>query len=219
MNLRRVLSLNRSFGSVLLLIALSATALAVNAEETVEWAFGDGSVTVSGFPAGHRVILFGAGIGSHAHTALLTYDALWLADDDGDGSVTFRVRYLPARAVWFAVDLETGSYWTAPGSDDAGAAISFVLDQWRPGLRDLNVRRQYLRVLVVRPGSGAWTLRATDGGRRDADAFQNGVLRLRLDRMDHLAGEENGPPVAVPRDLVVLIDPQTLDYFVDEARQ
>lgn len=205
--------------SCLFIIVMVAVTSAASAAEPIEWLFGDGTVTVSGFPNGHRVVLFGAGIGSYAHTALLTYNALWLADDDDDGSVTFTVRHLPSRAIWFAIDYETGTYWIAPGSAQSGRPIAFNGDRWRPGLRDLDVRRQYLRALVVRPGSGAWTLRATDGGTRDADAFQNGILRLRLEQMDRLLGEQHGPPVAVPRDLVVLIDPQTLDYFVDEARQ
>ena len=177
-----------------------------------------GQVIVSGVPGGHPVIAFGIGIGRHGHAALLRRDVQTGADDDGNGSVDFSVRDLPSRSVWVAVDATSGAYVLATPSGELPGPLELPVDAWRGNHAFLDVATRWVEVLVVRPGVGAWTLRSADGGSNDADAVSDEKIRLRLDRMERLLGGDRGPDHALPKDIIVLVDPQTLNTFVSVAQ-
>jgi hypothetical protein len=84
----------------------------------------------------------------------------------------------------------------------------------------MDFERDDLEVLLVRPGVGAWTLRVADGGANDGDGILNMNLRTTLERMERLYGADPVPhPARVQvKDLLILIDPHRLDYFVKEAK-
>ena len=206
-------------------VGLSAIALLVFALDSraadqagLSLTFKQNAVTVGGATAGHQVVAFGIGIGKHGRAPLLTRYVRALTDDDGDGAVTFAVRNLPSRSVWVAVDLESGEHAVATPTGETPAALDFPADAWRGGRADVDVAGAWLEVLVVRRKVGAWTLRTADGGSNDADGASNGVLKVRLDRMERLTGEEKGPSFTIPKDLIVVIDPHTLRYFGGESK-
>jgi len=192
--------------------------LAAAEHETLSIAFGNDQVSVSGASRNHEVILFGIGIGQHGRASLLTREAQALADDDGDGRVEFAVRHLPQRSVWVAVDLEDGAYTIRTPDGAPPRTLVLPVNAWRSNREHVDVSRPWLEVLLVRRRVGAWTLRMADGGANDADQRHDGVAHLRLDRMERLAGEDTkGPRFAVPKDLMVMVDPHTLECFVSEA--
>lgn len=178
---------------------------------------GSDEITVTGVPRGGRLVAFGIGIDQYDHGGLLTRYVKLLSDDDGDGIITFRPRPLSRRAVWLAIDVDSGEHVLATPKGVVPAGLD-VRGAWRGGRSDFEVSSDSLEALVVRPGVGAWTLQMGDGGPNDADRLPDGILTLRLDRMERLAGEEKGPPFVLPRDVIVVIHPRTLRTFVSEAQ-
>lgn len=214
-------SISRHAGEVfagLVILSLALTGRAAERPSGMTLTFGTGQVTVGGVVGRHQVIAFGIGIGVRGYTPLLTRNVKASRDDDGDGIIAFPARSLTPRSVWAAVDFETGDYVVGTPTGEMPRPLNFPADSWRGNRVDLDIHRAYLEVLVVRRRVGAWTLRAADGGSNDADATSNAVLKLRLDKMEKLIGEEKGPPFAVAKDLIIVVDPQNLDTFVSEAR-
>lgn len=199
-------------------ILLASTA-AADRSPSMAIVFEERQLTVTGVTPGHRIVALGLGIGSHGHARLLTRHVEALPDDDLDGHVTFRPHSLPAGSVWVAVDYETGDYVVATPTGEEPRLLALADEPWGASRDRVGVSRADLEVLVVRPGVGAWNLWVADGGSRDSDHAMNGVSRLRLDAMNRLVGTEpKGPPIAIPRDLLVVMDPHTLELFVSEAR-
>lgn len=203
-----------------ILLSLASAAQADEEPRGLTLTFGPGTVNVEGVDGRHEIIAFGIGIGSHGHAAILRREVKTAVDDDGDGRFTFNVRDIPARSVWIVVDTMSGDYTIATPSGEAPGVLSFPVEGWRENYAHVDITRRYLEILVVRPGShaGAWTLRSADGGSNDSDGVSDRKVRLRLDRMERLIGEDQGPAHAIQKDLLFAIDPQTLDMFVSEAK-
>lgn len=138
-----------------------------------------------------------------------------LADEDGDGQVTYKLdQPMAQRSMWVAVDLTSGAFETA---SPEGFRLRKV--NWRgrgftnrpDGRGSVEDARPFAEVLVVRPGVGAWILRLGDGGPDDEDGTPNGRLEAALDRMSPL-GDSPEPPAGFQRDdVVVLMDPNTME--------
>ena len=135
-------------------------------------------------------------------------------DADGDGAVRFELEQeVPLRSIWFAVDLTTGETAVATPEgfpklekDLPGKAIPAALNR-------LDLERHFAYLLLVRPGVGAWTLRAGDGGESDEDREPDGTLRAALANLVPVA--ENGPPPPErfsPKDVLLIIDPDRMEY-------
>jgi hypothetical protein len=71
--------------------------------------------------------------------------------------------------------------------------------------------RGLAEILVVRPGTGAWTLRLGDGGPADEDGAADGRLEAALDRMAPLAGSPPPPSTFQKDDVVLVLDPNLLE--------
>ena len=215
---RRSLVLRLAILASLVLLPLSATA--EDKPRTLTISFGPSAVTVSGVESQHQVIAFGIGIGTHGHAALLRRDIKTAADNDGDGTVTFSIRNLPTRSVWIAVDANSGLYTVATPSGEPLGTLSLPANIWRGDQAQVDITTKYVEALVVRPGPhpGAWALRSADGGSNDADGVSDRKVRIRLEKMEKVLGEDKGPPHAIPKDLLFAVDPQTLDLFVSEAK-
>jgi hypothetical protein len=147
-----------------------------------------------------------------------------LADDDGDGKVTWDLgRDVPLRSIWVAVDLATGQVaaaspegyplrrvsWRSGGLGRGGMAADQVGDA-----------RSFVEVLLVRPGQGAWQLTVGDGSAQDADGRADGKLAAALDRLEPVPGLPGitGPPSRFdPSDVVVVLDPNRMELIVVQA--
>jgi hypothetical protein len=193
---------------------------AESSEAPVQISFGELAVQASGITRGGDAIVFAATIGRYSGMQKLGRHAKVVADDDSDGAITLTVDELPVPSVWAVVDLQSGRYAVAAPAGFALRTMDLPSHGWRGGLQRVDFRRDYLEVLVVRPGAGAWTLRVSEGGANDDDGALNAVLRTRLARMQRLYGEDAAPrpPVVIPKDLLLIIDPHELDYFVVEAQ-
>lgn len=137
------------------------------------------------------------------------------ADDDGDGAVRLELgKEVPLRSVWFAVDLETGEAGVAAPEgfpllegDLAGRAIPAALNR-------LELQHGFVYLVLVRPGLGAWKLRAGDGGASDEDGQPDGTLRAALPSLEGIDPTTPPPPERFsPGDLLLVIDPNRMEYL------
>ena len=140
-------------------------------------------------------------------------------DDDRDGKVALDRSVTPS-SVWVVVDFESGEY--AIASPAGAPPLSELRDRgngWATGRSHVDFDISDVDVLVVRAGRGAWVMRSQQGGALDGDRRADGNLRVRLADMTRLHGSDPTPPVALPRDLIIAVDPTELSTFVRSASE
>ncbi len=202
---------------VVLFPLLPCTAAAAEAPVVT---FEDSTVVVAaGQPAG-RFALLGVGrLAGGYLPAQVRLGDLVVADALGDAR--YESAYgVPQPSVWAAVDLATGEVTlAAPGQD--GVRLREVPPRaLRQELDGLDDRRRFLEVLVVRPDSapgagdgGAWLRAFGDGGDGDGDGATNGNLRVVPSLLEPLGDAPAAPARFAPGDVVVAIDPDTLEAW------
>jgi len=167
-------------------------------------------VTASHFHPGARVVLYAVSLvsdgyssGSRAFNALLT-------DDDHDGAITYSsAKPVALRSIWVAVDLDTGEYAVGTpsgyGTTQPGRHAAFRKSNG--GTVDVVAAPSLLAyVLYVRPGQGAWTTMAIDGGVGDFDQASDGIASLSLGRFKSVDGTSPAPASLLPGGALFIID-------------
>lgn len=205
----------RFFPHVLIVTAALLAAPRVNARPTVT--VGVDRVVVTGITPGGEAILFGRSIAYQGGVPVLARHAASGKDDDSDGTVMWLFDEVEQRSIWVAVDLDTGDH--AIGSPDGATprVITVTPNDWRENDDSLDIRREYVDFLLVRPRKGAWALAVRQGSSRDADGRTDNNLRLRTPSMFPLHGKESPPPYAAKKDVLVIIDLFSLDVAVVSA--
>jgi hypothetical protein len=172
---------------------------------------------VTGLTPQGEVVLFGRSITYDGGVPVLARHALTIRDEDGDGAVTAIMDEVPRHSTWVAVDAESGSYVVGTPEGTTARLITLSPQEWRENDEAVDLSREYLDFLLVRPKKGAWALAVWQGGARDADTRNDDNLRLRTSAMEPLLGKESAPPHAVKKDVIVIIDPRALDIAVVAA--
>jgi hypothetical protein len=197
-----------------LLLLLLAPGTAAGAPPAVS--FEEGAVVVAGVTAGGRVAVLTVERGFRGLIPLLRQGDHLVVDDDGDGEVRVAVaEAMPPRSLAVAVDL---------GSGELGAAAADGDLVWRElppravgaARRHLEDGRSYLEVLLARPGgsaSGAWTGGFGDGSRSDGDGVRDRGVRAAIERLRPVGDSPPTPDRVEVGDVVVVVDPETLELF------
>ena len=149
----------------------------------------------------------------------------FLVDDDGDGQVTLELDApVDHHSIWAVVDQASGAYVVDVPPGSPRRELEFPGRGPEEGSRgQLNRLRHegfgFVHLLLVRPGEGAWTVTAADGGPFDADgSFADGVL-LEIDRARAVAGDGDAEEAAAPPerfapgDVVVVIDSDRMSFY------
>jgi hypothetical protein len=204
------------FKNLLLLAAAGLFSAAVSATPSIEI---DGpALVITGLTPGESVALMGL---ATVRNGLLLQDLEfeeYLVDSDLDGVVRYDIgQPVPYRSLWAVAGLATGEYTIVTGGFPLREME--ISDQallvGAPGqLRKLRHTRAQVKVLLVRPGEGAWTVRAHKGGPMD-DERGNGVpgFSTSLEKFATLVPGAVPPKNFKPRDVVVVIDPINTEYF------
>lgn len=208
-----------------LAVCLLAAALP-GAAGSLNLAFGERSVTVSGATPGGDVVLYAVvkePAGSAPAVPRKTTHALVLHDDDKDGSVTLqRQQPVPVMGVWVAVDVATGQ-WTAGGSPGFEAVEipkeDFAQRDAAGQLRKLSALVPEVDAMVVRPRVGAWRIYAAKTSSVDEAGRDERPLRIDVGVLQPLSPSLQKLDTMQAGDVVVLIEPQSLHYAVVEVGQ
>lgn len=181
--------------------------------------FDAGAVTAEGVTAGGTVVWFAVSVERDGYFDTVRRPAAAVVDEDGDRSCRFEPEGgVPDRSVWAAVDFATGGFaiatpGRAPWFEEAPPPNELVEFGSAEPLVELRDARGYAEILLVRPGVGAWTVSAADGGPADADGANDGLLEVPLDRLEPLVGAAPPPSALASGDVVVTIDPVDRGYY------
>src|SRR3954447_14281502 len=163
---------NMMRAALIAMLALTAQSAAA----ALEIHFDTNAVRVTGAVRGGRVVCMFID-----HTPHNTIDGtMVVADTDNDGEIRVPLpEPLSDRAVWVAVDFDTGEI-VAATHDGAVHDITFRGHSFRASGGDSKQLESHdfksLDVLLVRPHAGAWQLHGSDGGPGDSDGHQDRTL-------------------------------------------
>jgi len=185
---------------------------------------GAAEVRVGNVSAGAEVVVLVASVEGEGGVLRQRTGAKNFRDDDGDGVVTVADgRGVPLRSVWIAVDVETGRSAVAAPADfplQSSSLPDSLLDRDADGVIGVfELQQRNVEMLLVRPKSGAWRLRAHEGGNGDADQRANGKLRLAAADAIAVAGDAPPPKRLKKGDVIALIDPVNLEAIVGEVEK
>lgn len=201
---------------VLAIAMLTATLSTVAAPLQV--ALQEDQIVVSGLPPGGAVALCAiATIPRPLFPGGASYSAV-LVDDDSDGRVVFMPESdVPWRSVWAVVELSTGEYVVATPDGFPRRAMPIPGNVVRPGnLGQMNRwwhERAVLKLLVVRPGSGAWTFTANKGAFGDDEKSHRPGFPTSLEHFRAITGDDPPPHNFRRGDVIVALDPINLEYY------
>lgn len=206
------------FLALLLVAAPASSAFAQSTPLTVQVT--ETSVKVFNLTPGGEVVLFSCARSGRNGRTFNDARLRLLRDDDGDGVVTLPgdVSYV---SVWIAVDYRTGTVavgapegvepWVRP------IAENFYRKDADEQILALEQTLYRMMLLVVRPGQGAWALRAREGSDSDHDKQANGKLLMAFEDARPIEqGKEKAPKHLKAGDVVVAVDLGQYDIFVGE---
>lgn len=173
------------------------------------------AVAASGITPKGRVVWFSVAREISRRAATIVPRIEQVADDDGDAKVRLDLgQDVPQRSIWFAVDLETGEAGVATPEDFPLLEAELPARAIPAALNRLDLERQFVYVVLVRPGVGAWKLRAGDGGASDEDGQPDGTLRAALASLESIGPSPAPPPERFsPKDLLLVIDPNRMEFL------
>jgi hypothetical protein len=142
-----------------------------------------------------------------------------LEDEEGSGRMRFDFNEpLEESAVWVVVDIATGRHDVIARGAAARLGplpISAVKQLKRGDLRKMKVALVLAELLIVSPGDGAWMGTIGDGGSMDDDGAVNGNAAVAVEKVKHIKSNEQKRLTKINKgDVVVLIDPRTLRWFI-----
>jgi len=188
--------------------------------------FETAALAVEGVTAKGRAAVFGVGRNRVDYTArTLRFDQVVTADEAG--SARFELpdeETVPGRSVWVVVDLATGALLVAAPEGAELRRIETPARGLGAAARFLDQEGRRLDVLLVRPASGpegaeasgVWGLRLGDGGPMDGDGKVDHNLSLRFVDLRPLAGSPPAPDRLAPKDVLVGVDPESLEIYAEQ---
>jgi len=185
--------------------------------------FSGKTVTVTGIAPGASAVVFSVANepdGGAVPIPMRTTQTVQLNDDDRDGQVSFdRERVVPAVGIWIAVDLSSGERTVSggPGFEPVALQLTDVAKQDNNGqLRKLSADLGEVEVLVVRPRMGAWQGYVAKSSKAD-ESRGNEALRWDLGALRSIGNSPAAPNNLKQGDIVAIVDPYMMRYFVTEV--
>lgn len=216
--------MTKSWRGILLAVALFAAGALSATEHSIHITLEASSLSLSDITPSGRVALFAMSMRQERGMPTLRRFEKVLTDDDGDGSIVFQPGGgVPLRSVWLAVDLTNGSLASASpaGTELNPRAIGSdeLVRNAQSAAVALRQERLSVDLLLVRPGTGAWILRAREGGSMDGDHTRNGMLTVTFADAEALdTGSGSAPAQLQPGDVVAAIDPSQFDLLTLTAQ-
>jgi hypothetical protein len=210
-------TLLRFFAFCILLAVLPVHAAPIGPSITVD----SKSIIGTGFTPGREVVIFGAANVPQPYYARLV-DYLQILTVDAAGTIRWTPSEgVPPRSVWFAVDLSSTGYTVAyPGSGSvpvpglAAPVISAVKDLQSDAL---SIDEYTVKVLLVRSNDDVWTGSPIRHGSSDVNRGKPGTMDIDVTQLRSVRGNKHLPGHLVPSDLVIMIEPISLRFYVGRS--
>lgn len=210
--------------AALAVLALLATSSATAAPSRIVVSVAEKEIVVSGVSPGADVYLFGGLQVGHTYYSSLERADLTASDDDHDGVVRFAYpKGVPFRSVWIAIDERNGDVGAGTRAGYPLRVSDIPPGAWKRKSADVDtlaIQHKALEFLLIHPGQGAWLWQADQGGRRDEDGVDDGILTITPEHMFPAKKGSGKPPHAFSAgDIVVAIDPFTLEVVTSRVPQ
>ena len=208
----------RPLGHLLVLLVLLATtpsAAAAAAKPTV--LFDTGRVALTGLTPSGSVAWYSVSREPQGYSTLVARrSGLAIADALGEATIELD-REVATASVWVVVDLAKGGLVVAAPRGTSFREIGFDARSVAAGpagkLDRLVHARPYLELFLARPGVGAWVMTAGEGAAGDDDGERDGWLRTALASMEPIETSPPPPDELEADDVLVMVDPRTLEYY------
>jgi len=200
------------FIAFLLLCVIPANGLAANSAISIS--FSSNAITIHGGTPGTTFFVFSvSNEPAGYYNTVARREQLTAADRSGAATVQFD--QVARRSVWFAVDTRSGEYAVAspPGFPILATLTppQVLLD--KAGVERLAITRDFADIAVVRPGTGVWIDSVSKGGPKDSNKG-GGPLHATAGAFHAVDNKTPGPGHLTPADLVIVVDPHTLQHYV-----
>jgi hypothetical protein len=208
---------------LVLLVVSFVTVSGLNAAATASpgITFDATHVIATGFPSGRDIVIFGVGTAPGPYfSRLLRYTDTLVAD--AAGIVRYEIADgVPDRSIWFAIDAQTRDYAVAaPRGAPLHRSVStpFVL-AGLDGNDTIGLDLRLADLLLIRPGTGVWTGSCGRNSLKDSNRGKSGGMQLSVTQLAAAPRTSARPSLPEPSDLIVIVDSETLAYFVGSAKQ
>lgn len=203
--------------SVLALILLLPGMVWAAQEETVSLSFEPSAVVAHGAtPAGDVVFFSIAREPQGYFQRVARRQEILVADSVGDARFELE-EATPLKSVWVAADLETGEFAIGAPPGFPLQEIEFPgrgFEVGAPGqVQRLRQRFSWVDMLVVRPQTGAWSLRAWDTSPNDRDGADDDLTTTSVEDLVPLGASPEPPQHYQADDIVVVINPRDLRFY------
>lgn len=197
----------------LLLLALSTPLAPAHAALTLSFAFS--GPAVSGATASGQVAWLGVALEPRQYFQEISEVRQTSTADASGVAGLLLTAPAPRRSLWVAVDVATGEFVVGTPEDypiiqESLAATQLAFDSGNQAT-GLLLGQEQARVVLVRPGVGAWSAKALDGEAEDLDAEVNSALALSIAALEPMTlSTSAAPPAIAAGDVVILLDPSRL---------
>lgn len=207
-HIRRVLQ-----ASAILLVSLGGFA---DPNSTLTLGVSARSIEVTEVRPGAEVVIAGFYQDAKGYHSALGHIYRKIADEDSDRILSFDFgRAIPPRSVWFVIDSLSGDVAYATPSGYEPRVRELPAGTLRRDDDDvLELSRRSVRILLLRPGRGVWQAAVEQGGLRDEDGANDGRIRISLRNLKSFNDAPAAPQTLAPSDVLVIVDPYTLEFFV-----
>lgn len=176
--------------------------------------FGDQTVIASGMTPKGQVVWFGVMRDLDNGRLDWSHDEEITADQSGTGTVQLDIgRPIALQSLWFAVDLATGRFGVNAPSGYPLRQFDLPSNAISAALNHLVIPRSVLIVVLVRPGVGAWTLRAGDGAAGDSDGAVDGKVDIDCTQLLPIGSSPGAPKNFSPKDTLLVVDQAQMDLI------
>jgi hypothetical protein len=184
--------------------------------------FSNQTVQVQGMTPGGMVVWFGVLKVVQEYAPVLSQQ-VEVATADALGQSTLSITpFVPQVSIWVAVDLKTGAFTFGgpPGSPPQQIALAPLGLSIGGGAApdQLVDAADFIEVLLVRPGIGAWTKTVGSGGVGDESNPSDAALKVSIGNLDPLAMGGAAAPVAPLKvnagDLLFVVHPRTMEIAI-----
>ncbi|HYH07748.1 MAG TPA: hypothetical protein VEK11_11895 [Thermoanaerobaculia bacterium] len=176
-------------------------------------------VLANGVTPASPVILYGI-VRNTAPGAVMMRRLTIVNDADASGAVRFTLPYASTETTIFAVvDYATGRYTIVTPEVfplEIRELTPSMLRRKGGDYDALDVDARWLQALLVRPGSGAWQIFATDGSALDRDKQSDGRTMLDGLAMTKIAGSGVAERIR-HKDVLIVIEPETMRVLATEV--
>ncbi len=204
--------------TLLLLLVLMLSAVPAGAQPALSFQGSD--VVATQLTPGASLVLFAISRETPAWMPHVVSHVEVIPGEKNDGQFTFDGGTgAQSDSIWALAEVETGMMALAipagaPVRQLPAGALGLATGESNVAVSVTTGVRTHLHLVLVRPGTGAWSLVSCDGSNTDHDGVVNGSQLLDLPDFAALWGETKRPSELEPGDLLIALDSESMSYAV-----